>query len=293
MTVRSMTGFGTAAVESGCLRASVTARSVNHRYLDLSVHLSRRLAELEPDVRRLVQARVQRGKVEVSVQARFQQDDTAAVSVSAPLVAGVVRALREVQTAHGLAGEVTVADVMRFPGTFEVPEDETGLGAERADLLEAIDGALSGLDGMRAAEGDGLAAVIASALDAIGAAAVRIDALSESEKGVRREALLQKVAELRQELGLEEQRLYQEVVRVVERADVAEEVQRLKSHVAQARELLAADGPCGKRLDFLAQELAREANTIGSKSASAPLVREVVGLKAEVERLREQVQNVE
>ena len=293
MTVRSMTGFGSAAVESGRLRASVTARSVNHRYLDLSVHLSRRLAELEPDVRRLVAARVQRGKVEVSVQARFQQDDTAAVSVSAPLVAGVVRALREVQAAHGLAGEVTIADVMRFPGTFDVPEDETELGDARGALLDAIDGALSGLDVMRGAEGDGLRAVIAAALDAIGAAAVRIDALSESEKGVRRESLVAKVAELRQELGLEEQRLYQEVVRVVERADVAEEVQRLKSHVAQARDLLAADGPCGKRLDFLAQELAREANTIGSKSASAALVREVVGLKAEVERLREQVQNVE
>ncbi|MET0556751.1 MAG: YicC/YloC family endoribonuclease, partial [Vicinamibacteria bacterium] len=247
----------------------------------------------EPDVRRLVQARVQRGKVEVSVQARFQQDDTAAVSVSAPLVAGVVRALREVQGTHGLAGEVTLADVMRFPGTLEVPEDETALGDAKGPLLEAIDTALAGLDGMRVAEGDGLKTVMAQALDAVDAAAVRIDALSESEKAARREALLAKVAELRQELGLEEQRLYQEVVRVVERADVAEEVQRLKSHVAQARGLLAADGPCGKRLDFLAQELAREANTIGSKSASAALVREVVGLKAEVERLREQVQNVE
>jgi uncharacterized protein (TIGR00255 family) len=288
-----MTGFGSAAVESGRLRASVTARSVNHRYLDLSVHLSRRLAELEPDVRRLVQARVQRGKVEVSVQARFQPDEAAAVSVSAPLVAGVVRALREVQAAHGLAGEVTVADVMRFPGTFADPDSETGLDGARAPLLDAIDTALAGLDGMRVAEGDGLATVMAAALDAVDAAAARIGALSESEKAARRASLLQKVAELRQELGLEEQRLYQEVVRVVERADVAEEVQRLQSHVAQARELLGAGGPCGKRLDFLAQELAREANTIGSKSASAPLVREVVALKAEVERLREQVQNVE
>jgi uncharacterized protein (TIGR00255 family) len=101
------------------------------------------------------------------------------------------------------------------------------------------------------------------------------------------------VTELRAELGLEETKLYQEVVRLAERADVAEEVQRLRSHVAQARGLLGGSGPCGKRLDFLAQELAREANTIGSKSASAALAREVVGLKAEVERLREQVQNVE
>jgi len=135
--------------------------------------------------------------------------------------------------------------------------------------------------------------VIASALDAVESAAARIAALSESEKQARHAAVVAKVTELRAELGLEDTKLYQEVVRLVEKGDVAEEVQRLRSHVTQARGLIGASGPCGKRLDFLAQELAREANTIGSKSASAALVREVVGLKAEVERLREQVQNVE
>ena len=136
--------------------------------------------------------------------------------------------------------------------------------------------------------------MIEAALDAVDGGGRRAStALSETEKAARRDALLAKVAELRQELGLEDARLYQEVVRLVERADVAEEMQRLRSHVSQARGLLQAKAPCGKRLDFLAQELAREANTIGSKSVSAALVREVVALKAEVERLREQVQNVE
>lgn len=293
MTVRSMTGFGSAQVESERLRASVTARSVNHRYLDLSVHLSRRLADLEPDVRRLVQARVQRGKVEISVQARLQQEDTVAVAASRPLISGLVRALREVQAEHGLAGDVRIGDVARFPGAFEVDGDAADLGEARADLLAAIEKALEGLDGMRAAEGQGLVAVIEAALDAVAAAASRIASLSDSEKQARRDTLLAKLAELRQELREDDPKLYQEVVRLVERADVAEEVQRLHSHVAQARGLLRESGPCGKRLDFLAQELAREANTIGSKSASAALAREVVGLKAEVERLREQVQNVE
>jgi uncharacterized protein (TIGR00255 family) len=174
-----------------------------------------------------------------------------------------------------------------------VDGDGPELGDARADLLAAIEQALGGLDAMRDSEGRGLCGVIASALDAVEAAAGRIAALSESEKQARQAATLARLAELRAELGLEESRLYQEVVRQVERADVAEEIQRLRSHVTQARGLLGESGPCGKRLDFLAQELAREANTIGSKSASAALAREVVGLKAEVERLREQVQNVE
>jgi uncharacterized protein (TIGR00255 family) len=293
VTVRSMTGFGSAQVESARLRASVVARSVNHRFLDLSVHLSRRLADLEPEVRRMVQARVHRGKVEVSVQARVQADDAVAVQAQHPLIAGLVAALREAQAQHGLAGEVLVSDVARFPGAFEVDGDGADLGEARTDVLAAIEQALSGLDGMRAAEGEGLGGVIASALDAVESAAARIEALSESEKQARHAAVVAKVTELRAELGLEDTKLYQEVVRLVEKGDVAEEVQRLRSHVTQARGLIGASGPCGKRLDFLAQELAREANTIGSKSASAALVREVVGLKAEVERLREQVQNVE
>jgi uncharacterized protein (TIGR00255 family) len=293
VTVRSMTGFGSAQVESERLRASVTARSVNHRYLDLSVHLSRRLAELEPEVRRLVQARVQRGKVEVSVQARLQADETVAVQAQHPLIAALVRALREAQIEHGLAGEVRVSDVARFPGAFEVDGEPAELGDTRADLLGAIEKALEGLDVMRASEGRGLGGVIVAALDAVEAAAGRIAALSEAEKQARQAALTAKLTELRQDLGLEDTKLYQEVVRLVERADVAEEVQRLRSHVAQARGVMQESGPCGKRLDFLAQELAREANTIGSKSASAALAREVVSLKAEVERLREQVQNVE
>jgi uncharacterized protein (TIGR00255 family) len=288
-----MTGFGSAQVDSERLRASVTARSVNHRFLDLSVHLSRRLAELEPDVRRLVQARVQRGKVEVSVQARLQGEDTVAVQAQHPLIAGLVRALREAQAQHGLSGEVRISDVARFPGAFEVDGEGPELGEARADLLAAVARAIEGLDVMRSTEGSGLVAVIEAALAAIEAAASRIASLSEDEKQARRDALLAKLGELRQELGEDAPKLYQEVVRLVERSDVAEEIQRLRSHVAQARGLLAERGPCGKRLDFLAQELAREANTIASKSASAALGREVVSLKAEVERLREQVQNVE
>jgi uncharacterized protein (TIGR00255 family) len=289
-----MTGYGTAAVDTEALRASVTARSLNHRYLDLTVHAPRRLQALEPDVKRLVQARVQRGRVEVSIQASLRAGEAAVVLAPPGVIAALVDALRRIQQDHGLEGELRAADVARFPGIVELAELATDVDEPRRhEVLRAVDDALAQLEQMRRAEGEGLQRVLLQSLDAVEAAAGRIEELSLSERAARRDSLLEKARGLRAELGLEEGRLYQEVLRLVDRQDVAEEVQRLRSHVAQARAAVRGEGPAGKRLDFLAQELGREANTIGSKVASAPLVQEVVALKSELERLREQVQNVE
>ena len=164
----------------------------------------------------------------------------------------------------------------------------------RGALLALVARALEGLDAMRVAEGRRLREELERALEAVDGAAKGIEQRAEETREPRYAALLERLRALAGELGLEEGRLYQEVVRSVDRHDVAEEIQRLRSHAAMARELLAAeDAPAGKRLDFLAQELMREANTIGSKVADAVQVQAVVGLKAEIERLREQVQNVE
>jgi len=269
-------------------------RSLNHRYLDLSVHLSRRMSAMEADVRRVVQARLQRGRVEVSVQASLRDQEGQAVVPNRPLIAGLVRALREVQSEHGLTGEIHVTDVMRFPGALEPQDTEAGLqDAERDELLALLAKAIDGLDQMRVAEGARLRDALLSAVQAIEEATLRIERLLEQERGPRLQTLQAKARTLLQELGLEEQRLYQELVRLVDRGDVAEELQRLRSHAGQVRSIVEQAGPCGKRLDFLAQELGREANTIGSKSDSAALAQEVVGLKGEIERFREQVQNVE
>ncbi|MBI3932150.1 MAG: YicC family protein [Acidobacteria bacterium] len=288
-----MTGYGFASAESEALRAAVQVRSLNHRFLDLTVHLSRSLTALEKDVKALVEARLSRGRVEVSVHAVFRDPEAEVVVASRPLVAGLVRALVEIKGAHGLAGEVTVSDVARFPGALEVIEG--GLDEDRRRrVLALVEQALEGLEAMRHAEGGHLGADLLRALAAIEASAARIETLLEQSKAERRQALVEKARGLCAELGLEEQRLYGEVARLVDKQDVSEEVQRLRSHVALARGMVGADGgPCGKRLDFLAQELMREANTIGSKAASAPVVHEVVGLKSEIEKLREQVQNVE
>ena len=292
--IRSMTGYGSASSESEAGRVSVAVRALNHRFLDLSLHVPWRLQGLEPDVRRLVQSRIQRGRVELSLQTALRDEEGTAVVVSTPVVAGVVGALRQIQSQYDLAGKVRLSDVVRFPGALEVVETDGQPDDERRrGILGLVESALESLDRMRRAEGENLERDLLQALAAIEAAAARLESASRAERETRREALLDRTRALRDELGLEEARLYQEVVRLVDRQDVAEELQRLRSHVAQAREALLGTAPCGKRLDFLAQELAREANTIGSKAAAAPMVREVIELKSVVERVREQVQNVE
>ena len=190
---------------------------------------------------------------------------------------------------------MSVSDLVRFPGALERAETEPAVPEDvRAAVLELVGKALEGLESMRRAEGGRLREELERALATIEESAAAIERRAGETREERKTELVEKVRTALAEVGLDDGRLYQEAVRAVERHDVAEEVQRLRSHVAMARELLGADGdPTGKRLDFLAQELMREANTVGSKTADAALVRVVVELKAEVERLREQVQNVE
>jgi uncharacterized protein (TIGR00255 family) len=269
-------------------------RSLNHRFLELSLRVSRSLQALEGDIKEIVQSQVRRGRVDVSVQASFPEVAGTTVVASRPLVEGLVATLRHIQTEHGLEGGVTVSDVARFPGVLEAVETSNALDeTKRQRVLDLVREALESLLTMRRAEGGRLQPDLERALDAIQDSAGHIEALSAVSREARRKQLLDRLRELVGELGLDEKHLYQEVVRAVERHDVSEELQRLRSHVAMARELLRGPQPSGKRLDFVAQELMREANTVGSKVADAELAREVVGLKAEVEKLREQVQNVE
>jgi uncharacterized protein (TIGR00255 family) len=291
--IRSMTGFGSAALEAGRLRGSVTVKSLNHRFLDLNVHMAPALQVIEPEVRKVVQGRVRRGRVEVFVQARAVEP-TAEVRLASPAaISALTAALRRLQSEHGLSGELRVSDVARFPGMVQINEEAVEPEPARDEVLAALGQALEALEAMRLREGEGLEQDLRRGLDAVDEAAGRLAGVSEAGKAHRRETLGARVRALRDEIGSEEPRLFQEIARLVEKHDVAEEIHRLRSHVAQARALVDGAAPCGKELDFLAQEMGREANTMGSKSASAQLAHEVVGLKSEIERLREQVQNVE
>lgn len=292
--IRSMTGYGAASTATEALRAAVTVKALNHRFLEVVCHMPRRLAPIEAEIRDLVGRRLARGRVEVTVQAHGGAAAAMPVLVSRPVVSALVHALRDLQAEFGLEGGVTVTDVVRFPGAVEVPEELASADADmRACVLALADEALRTLIAMRQAEGTRLQDDLGSSLRAVEASAGRIETLSAEGREARRVALLERLRALQVELGLDEARLYAEIARAVERHDVAEEVQRLRSHVEMARELMGADAPSGKRLDFLAQELMREANTVGSKAAVAALTHEVVGLKSDIERFREQVQNVE
>lgn len=293
--IRSMTGYGSATIEEGTLRGSVTVRSLNHRFLDVTLHLPRRLQPLEVEARERVARVIGRGRVEVAIQVAAGEMAADAVVPVRPLIAALVRALRDMQNEFGLEGGVTVSDLVRFPGALERMEETRALPSEVRDtVFVLLARALEGLEAMRCGEGERLRVELERALLALEEATARIEARAEASRDARQAALREKVLALVGELGLDEARLYQEAVRAVERHDVAEEIQRLRSHCTSARELLAGEGEAsGKRLDFLAQELMREANTIGSKVQDAAAIREVVGLKSTIERFREQVQNVE
>ena len=206
--IRSMTGYGAAAADGADLRAAVSVKSLNHRYLEIGLSLSRRLAPLEPEVKGAVQARLQRGKVEVAVRASFPDDAGSDVVAHPRLVAGLVSALRQIQTDHHLGGEIGVADVARFPGALEVLDPPATLdeGARRT-VLGLVAQALDDLEGMRASEGGRLCRELVDRLAAISGATDRIEALSEGGRAGRRSVLLERVRSLVEEIGLDEARL--------------------------------------------------------------------------------------
>ena len=277
--IRSMTGYAEAVLDQNELHASVSVRALNHRFFDLTLHLPRRLQPLESEARERVKAAVGRGRIEVSVQAALPNGKSEAVSASRPLVASLVRTLRDMQNEFGLDGGVSVADLVRFPGALEYIDGAGAVGDEvRAATLGLLDQALARLDGARRSEGERLGFALETALAAIEAMAARLEARFAATREARSRVLFDRTRSLVGDLGLEDARLYQEAVRAVERHDVTEELQRLRSHVAGARELIAGNGaPAGKPLDFLSQELMREANTIGSKAQDADAIRDVVG----------------
>jgi uncharacterized protein (TIGR00255 family) len=290
--IRSMTGFGSGRAGPPGEEVDAEVRSVNHKFCEVKVRLPRELAPIEPDVTRQVKERLVRGGVEVALR-RGAARGALEPRVDQELAAGYARAFEEVRRRLGLAGEVTLAAVLQAEGVVTLEERAVDVEAARAPVAEAIGRALDALVGMREREGAALGRDLEARLAAVEALARRLEELSPRSVEVYRERLAERVAELSRGLAPDPVRLATEVALFADRVDVSEELTRLHSHVAQMRGLLAAGEPVGRKMDFLVQEMHREANTIGSKSQSADITGAVVALKAEVERMREQVQNVE
>ncbi len=290
--IRSMTGFGAGRGSAGGEELDVEVRSVNHKYCEVKVRLPRELAALELDSAKWVRERLARGGIDVTVR-RAGASGGVAPRVDVPLAEAYARAFAEVKARLGLEGAVTLADVVGADGVVRLDERALDLDAAREALRPALAVALDALVAMRMREGEALARDLGGRLDSVDALVQRAEALVPQSVEHHRGRLAERVEELSRGIALDPARLAQEVALFADRTDVTEEVTRLRSHLAQARALLAGAEPAGRKLDFLVQEMHREVNTIGSKSQSAEIAAIIVAAKAEIERLREQVQNVE
>lgn len=294
--VNSMTGFGRAsATVGGRFHVTVTAKSVNHRYLEVSVRLPEFLWELEAQVRGIASESMSRGKIDISVRTQRVKDPEWTVRVDQQIARALVPKLNEMVSEFGLH-RMTAGDLLRVPDFIQVEANDAELeDAEKEQFAAVVRAALDSLRSMRAKEGESLRVDMAA----------RVRAMRERREALlaRRDALIAelldayrtRVQEIAAQAGIEipADRLAIETVMMVEKGDVAEELSRMASHFDQFETALAGKEPSGKRLDFLCQEILREINTLGSKSKSSELRTAVVELKAEIERIREQVQNVE
>jgi len=288
-----MTGFGRASFEVGGAMFAVEVRSVNQRNLDLAVRLPRNLSALEPEVRKVLSARFSRGKVELSVAPALGAP-RAELEVDRALVQKYLALSRELSRESGVIDRVSVAELLAMPGVVRAVEAQAREEDAASPLLDAAGRAADAALAMRAAEGAALARELAARLANVRALTSELGARAGEVQRAVREKLRVRAEQLRAETGLlDEARLYHEVALAAERLDVAEELARLASHADQVESALASDEPVGRRLDFLTQELVREANTLGAKAGDAPLAQRVVDLKTEIDRIREQVQNVE
>jgi len=288
-----MTGFGAGRGEAGGEAVSVELRAVNGKFCDVKPRVPRELSALEPDLVKTIKAGVSRGVIDAFVRRDAGGSRGLVPRADLALAGAYAKAFRDLKESLGLSGEATVQDLAAMEGVISMGESTPDLEAAASALQQALSAAIGALDQMRRREGEALARDLAARLDTIEKGAREVSRLAPLQVESVRERLSTRIAELTRGVALDPARLAQEVALFADRTDVAEELTRLASHVAQARALIASEAPAGRKLEFLVQELNREINTIGSKSQHAGIAATVVDLKAELERIREQVQNVE
>lgn len=287
----SMTGYGRATCEIEGRQLTIELKSVNHRFLDLSFRMPRTLMFLEEDARRLIGARLARGHVDVFMTYRNLRADAKSVTVDKALFSAYASALEGVSE-FGLKDDRSLMSVVRLPDVLVVTEGEEDQTALKALMTETMTQALNGMVEMRAREGREMAADLKRYVDAVETRALEIERRYPETVDEYMRRLRTAVEEL---IGqqMDEERLLTEVAIMADRSAIAEEIVRLKSHILQIRECLDMEEPVGRKLDFIVQEMNREVNTISSKSQDVPITRLAVDCKAVIEKLREQLQNVE
>ena len=296
--IKSMTGFASLTRDDEAASIGVTVKSVNHRFLDLQLRTPPSLAPIESQLRALVQRHVGRGRVELSVSIQQRRTPAIDVELNHTFLAALGAALDRAREAGYIAGAMTPGDLLRFPQALSIREraEEPGEGAVEAiagRVEAAVDAALDELDSMRATEGGYLRADLDRRRAALGEMFERLHAAAGRGMAGLQAQLEERVRALKADALADESAIAQEIARFVGRSDITEEVVRFRGHLDHWQALSDSPEPCGRKLDFLLQEMNREVNTVGSKAEGPDVSEIVVALKAELEKMREQVQNVE
>lgn len=291
--MHSMTGYGRMSVEQEGRQLTIELKSVNHRFLDIAFRMPRSFNGMEDAARRLIGARLARGHVDVFATYCNMREDSKQIQVDEALLDAYMKALDRICEKTGIADTRDLMQITQMHDVLvvrEADEDQKAL----SELMErALVGALEQMENMRAREGEALKADILDRINRLEKLTGEIETRYPATIEEYRRRLYDRVKELMDGAAPDEQRLLQEVAVMADRSDIAEEIVRLHSHFAQVREMAASSEPVGRKLDFIVQELNREVNTISSKSQDVPITRLVVQAKAEIEKIREQVQNVE
>ena len=291
--VKSMTGYGRAVETVNGREYTVELRSVNNRYLDCTVKLPRTLSFAEDAVKQAVKATISRGKVDVFISLRAEGAQDVQVTLNAPVVEGYLAAMRQMVDTYGVRDDISVSTLSRLPDVFTVERPEVDEKALQADLMGVVDKALTQYDAMRSAEGKALENDLRSRGQSVLELVAQVEAGSGQTVIDYRTRLENKLKEVLANTAIDESRILTEAAIFADKVAVDEETVRLRSHLDQMDHMLTAGGAIGRKLDFLLQEMNRESNTIGSKCSDVRLARIVVEIKAELEKIREQTQNIE
>ena len=288
-----MTGYGRAQQTLHGREITVEVRSVNNRYLDCTVKLPRAYTFAEDPVRQRVRARITRGKTDVYVSVNAAEDENVSVTLNRPALEGYLAALRAIAAEYDVRDDVSVMSLARLPDVLTLEKQEEDAEQLGADILSVLDAALEKFDEMREKEGAAMEADVRGRAEAIGSLVSRVEARSPETVAEYRARLTAKMQEILAGATVDEGRLLTEAAIYADKVAVDEETVRLRSHLSQMDQMLTGGGAVGRKLDFLMQEMNREANTIGSKCSDVALARVVVEIKAELEKIREQIQNIE
>ena len=291
--IRSMTGYGRAEVLVNGRNILVEIRSVNHRYFEFSCRSPRAYGFVESRLKTYLQGKLSRGKVDVNVSIQTVEGSSASVQVNRELAASYVQALRALEEPLGLRDDLSLSVISRFSDIFTVNKETEDEDTIWADVLQVADEATGRFVQMRETEGAKMKEDVESRLDFILQAVEQVEARSPKTVEEYRARLYNKMSEVLGNTQIDEQRILTEAALYAEKIAVSEETVRLRSHVGQFRAILAQGGPVGRKLDFLIQECNRETNTIGSKAQDIEIARIVVDIKSEIEKIREQIQNIE